>query len=91
MNTEDSKHTHNSQYTFLCSKQRQNVLIITGCTGKVHRNCTPSGWTDLLVPHEDACSYTFNETLHFIGEVGEIFKREMKHLLSMLNFVDIQH
>ncbi|XP_013866107.1 secretin receptor isoform X1 [Austrofundulus limnaeus] len=28
--------------------------------GKVHRNCTADGWTDLLVPHEDACGYTFN-------------------------------
>ncbi|XP_056882983.1 secretin receptor isoform X1 [Takifugu flavidus] len=36
--------------------------------GTVHRNCTASGWTDLLIPHEDACTYTFNETLHFIGE-----------------------
>uniref|UniRef100_A0A3Q0SJK5 Secretin receptor n=1 Tax=Amphilophus citrinellus TaxID=61819 RepID=A0A3Q0SJK5_AMPCI len=38
--------------------------------GKVHRNCTASGWTDLLIPHEDACGYTFNETLLFLGEVG---------------------
>uniref|UniRef100_UPI0037E71D6E secretin receptor-like n=1 Tax=Semicossyphus pulcher TaxID=241346 RepID=UPI0037E71D6E len=37
--------------------------------GKVHRNCSANGWSDLLVPHEDACSYTFNETLHFLGEV----------------------
>uniref|UniRef100_A0A3B4WQW1 Secretin receptor n=1 Tax=Seriola lalandi dorsalis TaxID=1841481 RepID=A0A3B4WQW1_SERLL len=31
--------------------------------GTVHRNCTASGWTDPLVPHEDACGYTFNETV----------------------------
>ncbi|KAM4602173.1 secretin receptor-like [Polymixia lowei] len=36
--------------------------------GKVYRNCTATGWTDLLVPHEDACGYTFNETLHIVGE-----------------------
>ncbi|KAM9836021.1 secretin receptor [Aulostomus maculatus] len=36
--------------------------------GKVYRNCTASGWTDPLVPHEDACGYTFNETLHFLAE-----------------------
>uniref|UniRef100_A0A3Q3FEI7 Secretin receptor n=1 Tax=Kryptolebias marmoratus TaxID=37003 RepID=A0A3Q3FEI7_KRYMA len=36
----------------------------------VHRNCTADGWTDLLVPHEDACGYTFNESFHFLGEVG---------------------
>ncbi|XP_068446319.1 secretin receptor [Clinocottus analis] len=35
---------------------------------KVHRNCTASGWTDPLVPHEDACGHNFNETLHFLGE-----------------------
>ncbi|XP_030609840.1 secretin receptor [Archocentrus centrarchus] len=39
--------------------------------GKVHRNCTASGWTDLLIPHEDACGYTFNETLLFLGESSE--------------------
>uniref|UniRef100_A0A672YC48 Secretin receptor-like n=1 Tax=Sphaeramia orbicularis TaxID=375764 RepID=A0A672YC48_9TELE len=39
--------------------------------GRVHRNCTTDGWTDLLVPHEDACGYTFNETLHFLGEPSE--------------------
>ncbi|XP_042261001.1 vasoactive intestinal polypeptide receptor-like isoform X2 [Thunnus maccoyii] len=38
--------------------------------GKVYRNCTANGWTDPLVPHEDACGYTFNETLHFLGEVA---------------------
>ncbi|KAK5847544.1 hypothetical protein PBY51_016664 [Eleginops maclovinus] len=38
---------------------------------KVHRNCTASGWTDPLVPHEDACGYTFNETLHFLGESSD--------------------
>uniref|UniRef100_A0A3Q0SP82 Secretin receptor n=1 Tax=Amphilophus citrinellus TaxID=61819 RepID=A0A3Q0SP82_AMPCI len=40
---------------------------------KVHRNCTASGWTDLLIPHEDACGYTFNETLLFLGEVGTMY------------------
>ncbi|XP_054479952.1 secretin receptor [Anoplopoma fimbria] len=39
--------------------------------GEVHRNCTASGWTDPLVPHEDACGYTFNETLHFLGESSD--------------------
>ncbi|XP_071320325.1 secretin receptor isoform X1 [Trachinotus anak] len=39
--------------------------------GTVHRNCTASGWTDPLVPHEDACGYTFNETLHFLGESSD--------------------
>ncbi|XP_059183695.1 secretin receptor isoform X2 [Centropristis striata] len=36
--------------------------------GQVQRNCSVSGWTDPLVPYEDACGYTFNETLHFLGE-----------------------
>uniref|UniRef100_A0A3Q2XSW7 Secretin receptor-like n=1 Tax=Hippocampus comes TaxID=109280 RepID=A0A3Q2XSW7_HIPCM len=36
--------------------------------GKVYRNCTSSGWTDLLIPHEDACGYIFNETLLFLSE-----------------------
>ncbi|XP_008284253.1 secretin receptor [Stegastes partitus] len=39
--------------------------------GKVERNCTANGWTDLLVPHEDACGYTFNETLQFLGESSD--------------------
>ncbi|XP_061571541.1 secretin receptor [Cololabis saira] len=39
--------------------------------GKVHRNCTASGWTDLLIPDQDACGYTFNETLHFLGEASD--------------------
>uniref|UniRef100_A0A1A8BUE0 Secretin receptor n=2 Tax=Nothobranchius TaxID=28779 RepID=A0A1A8BUE0_NOTKA len=39
--------------------------------GKVHRNCTTDGWTDLLVPHEDACGYTFNESLHFLAEPSD--------------------
>ncbi|KAM9767000.1 secretin receptor [Menidia menidia] len=39
-----------------------------GSEGKVHRNCTADGWTALLIPHEDACSYTFNDTLDFVGE-----------------------
>ncbi|KAM3857075.1 vasoactive intestinal polypeptide receptor-like [Diretmus argenteus] len=39
--------------------------------GKVYRNCTAKGWTDPLVPHEDACGYTFNETLHFLRESSE--------------------
>uniref|UniRef100_A0A3B4FME1 Secretin receptor-like n=1 Tax=Pundamilia nyererei TaxID=303518 RepID=A0A3B4FME1_9CICH len=30
----------------------------------VHRNCTNNGWTDLLIPHEDACGYSFNENSH---------------------------
>ncbi|XP_034031529.1 vasoactive intestinal polypeptide receptor-like [Thalassophryne amazonica] len=38
--------------------------------GKVHRNCTAEGWTDLLVPYEDACGDTFNETLRFIEDGG---------------------
>ncbi|KAE8278678.1 Vasoactive intestinal polypeptide receptor [Larimichthys crocea] len=38
---------------------------------KVHRNCTADGWSDPLVPHEVACSYTFNETLHFFGESSD--------------------
>ncbi|XP_041637574.1 secretin receptor-like [Cheilinus undulatus] len=36
--------------------------------GKVHRNCTAHGWSEPLIPHEEACSYTFNETLLFLGE-----------------------
>ncbi|KAM4560428.1 secretin receptor [Odontesthes bonariensis] len=39
-----------------------------GSEGKVYRNCTVDGWTALLIPHEDACGYTFNDTLDFIGE-----------------------
>ncbi|XP_047432481.1 secretin receptor isoform X2 [Mugil cephalus] len=39
--------------------------------GMVHRNCTANGWTDLLIPHEDACGYTFNDTLKFLGESPE--------------------
>lgn len=52
--------------------QWQTVKTVFYCyfAGKVHRNCTANGWSDLLVPHEDACGYTFNETLHFLGEVG---------------------
>uniref|UniRef100_A0A3B4B5Z0 Secretin receptor n=1 Tax=Periophthalmus magnuspinnatus TaxID=409849 RepID=A0A3B4B5Z0_9GOBI len=38
--------------------------------GKVERNCTVQGWTDLLVPHEEACGYNFNKTLAFLGEVS---------------------
>ncbi|XP_030265570.1 secretin receptor isoform X2 [Sparus aurata] len=38
--------------------------------GKLHRNCTADGWTDPLEPHEDACSYTFNDTFQFFGEVA---------------------
>uniref|UniRef100_A0A3Q2DJA6 Secretin receptor n=1 Tax=Cyprinodon variegatus TaxID=28743 RepID=A0A3Q2DJA6_CYPVA len=34
--------------------------------GKVQRNCTTNGWTDLLLPYEDACGYTFNESFHFL-------------------------
>ncbi|KAF7654885.1 hypothetical protein LDENG_00063790 [Lucifuga dentata] len=32
-------------------------------TGRVFRNCTESGWTDLYPPHEIACDYGFNESL----------------------------
>ncbi|KAM4537692.1 secretin receptor isoform 1-T1 [Fundulus diaphanus] len=39
--------------------------------GIVHRNCTTNGWTDLLIPYEDACGYTFNESLHFLGEPSD--------------------
>ncbi|XP_039907492.1 secretin receptor-like [Simochromis diagramma] len=39
--------------------------------GKVHRNCTNNGWTDLLIPHEDACGYSFNESLLFLGESSD--------------------
>ncbi|TNN56070.1 Vasoactive intestinal polypeptide receptor 1 [Liparis tanakae] len=38
---------------------------------EVHRNCSASGWTDPLVPHEDACGYTFNETFPFLGESSD--------------------
>ncbi|XP_041834568.1 secretin receptor isoform X2 [Melanotaenia boesemani] len=34
--------------------------------GKVYRNCTVNGWTDPLIPHEDACG--FNDTFHLPGE-----------------------
>nr|XP_020447814.1 secretin receptor-like isoform X2 [Monopterus albus] len=36
--------------------------------GIIHRNCTDSGWSDPLIPYEDACGYTFNDTLHFLRE-----------------------
>ncbi|XP_028318916.1 secretin receptor isoform X2 [Gouania willdenowi] len=39
--------------------------------GVVHRNCSVSGWTELLVPHEDACGSAFNDTLHFLGESSD--------------------
>lgn len=39
--------------------------------GVVHRNCSADGWTDLLVPHEEACGYNFNKTLPFLGEIPE--------------------
>ncbi|KAG8004626.1 Vasoactive intestinal polypeptide receptor, partial [Nibea albiflora] len=39
--------------------------------GEVHRNCTADGWSELLAPHADACSYTFNETLHFFRESSD--------------------
>ncbi|KAM8903589.1 secretin receptor isoform 4-T4 [Spinachia spinachia] len=42
--------------------------------GTVRRNCTASGWSDPLVPHEDACGYAFNETLHFLGESPDAHK-----------------
>uniref|UniRef100_A0A671YWQ0 Vasoactive intestinal polypeptide receptor-like n=1 Tax=Sparus aurata TaxID=8175 RepID=A0A671YWQ0_SPAAU len=38
---------------------------------KLHRNCTADGWTDPLEPHEDACSYTFNDTFQFFGESSD--------------------
>ncbi|KAK2856879.1 hypothetical protein Q5P01_005614 [Channa striata] len=38
--------------------------------GRVHRNCTASGWSDLLVPLDDACGIPFNETLNFLGELS---------------------
>uniref|UniRef100_A0A3P9LAK3 Secretin receptor n=1 Tax=Oryzias latipes TaxID=8090 RepID=A0A3P9LAK3_ORYLA len=34
--------------------------------GKVQRNCTANGWTELFIPYEDAC--VFNVTLHFLNE-----------------------
>ncbi|XP_024118039.2 vasoactive intestinal polypeptide receptor-like [Oryzias melastigma] len=34
--------------------------------GKVQRNCTAHGWTELLIPYEDAC--VFNFTLHILNE-----------------------
>ncbi|KAJ0062462.1 hypothetical protein NL108_013447, partial [Boleophthalmus pectinirostris] len=40
---------------------------------KVERNCTAQGWTDLLVPHEEACGYNFNKTLAFLGETHMYF------------------
>ncbi|XP_044044448.1 secretin receptor [Siniperca chuatsi] len=39
--------------------------------GEVHRNCTANGWTDPLVPHEDACGNALNETLHFLEESSD--------------------
>ncbi|KAM8722682.1 secretin receptor [Acanthopagrus schlegelii] len=39
--------------------------------GKLHRNCTADGWTDPLEPHEDACSYTYNDTFQFFGESSD--------------------
>lgn len=44
---------------------KHNIVL----AGLVHRNCTAEGWTDPLVPHEDAC-YTFNDTLLLIREVS---------------------
>uniref|UniRef100_A0A3B4UB54 Secretin receptor n=1 Tax=Seriola dumerili TaxID=41447 RepID=A0A3B4UB54_SERDU len=39
--------------------------------GTVHRNCTASGWTDLLVPHEDACDshlyFSYVKTMYTAG------------------------
>uniref|UniRef100_A0A3Q0STU2 Secretin receptor n=1 Tax=Amphilophus citrinellus TaxID=61819 RepID=A0A3Q0STU2_AMPCI len=39
--------------------------------GKVHRNCTASGWTDLLIPHEDACEthlyFSYVKTMYTVG------------------------
>ncbi|GAA6217913.1 secretin receptor-like [Lates japonicus] len=39
--------------------------------GIVHRNCTANGWTDPLIPHEDACGNPFNETFNFFGESSD--------------------
>ncbi|XP_058474968.1 secretin receptor [Solea solea] len=46
--------------------------------GTVRRNCTATGWTRPLVPHEDACGDTFNETLLFLGE--ELYTASDSHL-----------
>uniref|UniRef100_A0A8D3CC66 Secretin receptor n=1 Tax=Scophthalmus maximus TaxID=52904 RepID=A0A8D3CC66_SCOMX len=39
--------------------------------GTVHRNCTASGWTDPLVPHEDACDshlyFSYVKTMYTAG------------------------
>ncbi|KAM9328436.1 vasoactive intestinal polypeptide receptor 2-like [Pholidichthys leucotaenia] len=39
--------------------------------GKIERNCTAVGWTDPLIPHVDACSYSFNETFPFLRESSD--------------------
>ncbi|XP_067349614.1 secretin receptor [Channa argus] len=39
--------------------------------GEIHRNCTANGWSETLVPYEDACGNPFNETLHFLGELSD--------------------
>ncbi|KAM6945789.1 LOW QUALITY PROTEIN: secretin receptor [Aplochiton taeniatus] len=39
-----------------------------GGSGKVYRNCTVTGWTDPFLPHDEACNYIFNDTLHFLVE-----------------------
>ncbi|KAM8873282.1 secretin receptor-like [Synchiropus picturatus] len=40
-------------------------------SGRVFRNCTVGGWSDPLVPHEDACRYAINETLRFLVESSD--------------------
>uniref|UniRef100_A0A3Q2VMI5 Secretin receptor-like n=1 Tax=Haplochromis burtoni TaxID=8153 RepID=A0A3Q2VMI5_HAPBU len=54
-------------------KCMKDLLLSTShkTAGKVHRNCTNNGWTDLLIPHEDACGYSFNESLLFLGESSD--------------------
>lgn len=73
--------THNTYFRILAivahmysQKTKTEVGFSCFFAGKVHRNCTTDGWTDLLVPHEDACSYTLNEMLHFIEKVPNIYK-----------------
>ncbi|TKS66231.1 Secretin receptor [Collichthys lucidus] len=44
------------------------VLNSRKATDKVHRNCTADGWSDPLL---HACSYTFNETLHFFEKASD--------------------
>uniref|UniRef100_A0A665U422 Secretin receptor n=1 Tax=Echeneis naucrates TaxID=173247 RepID=A0A665U422_ECHNA len=50
--------------------------------GAVHRNCTASGWTDLLIPYEDACGYPFNETLHFLPSDSHLYFSHVKTMYT---------